>query len=109
MSEMEQGQSFEELLEASFKQTIHVGKIVEGKVIDTKLVQPSNARELMLVTPSGMSIDVRLLQRLKAPLPILVIPSEIVILVKLVQPLNAYVPKVVTLLGMSIVCKPLQL
>lgn len=36
MSEMEQGQTFEEMFEASLKQTIHVGKIVEGKVIDVK-------------------------------------------------------------------------
>ena len=54
-------------------------------VADCKLLQPLNAAEPILVTPSGSTIDFKLSQSLKAHLPILVTPSGIVIVSKLLQ------------------------
>ena len=58
----------------------------KGIVILSRLVQPSNASEPMLVTLSGIAMLVRLVQPENAEEPMLVTLSPIVMLARLVQP-----------------------
>ena len=64
-----------------------------------KPLQPLNAQQPMLVTPSGIVTLVRPLQPSKVLPPMLVTPSGIVTLVRPLQPLNASLPMSVTLFG----------
>ena len=79
-----------------------------GIVIGGKLEQFANARVPILVTLSGISMLVKLLHPSNAFSPMLFNPYESFTLVNLWHNANALFPMLRTLLGISIVVKPLH-